>query len=255
MTVLQNLQIRQSQAETALVEAGLIAGGTAVTTPTSYDYLGKGADEGSVFGYTTTDKISFWGVDPVNQPDSITATLTSITLTATAADVYSEAIGLLVTGDSTCFGFGSWNEGSTVLHCIHNLHIRMNEIETNLTEVGILATSTAGISVTTSLKLNFLDKGNDDGTVVIATATNKLGFWGTAPADQPAALTTMLTTITCTLTATPDYAIAALVSASTAYKFANFSDGVSFLLAVKNLQTRMDEMEDRLEEIGLIAAN
>lgn len=261
LMVVQNLQIRLGQTEAVLVEAGLIAGGTAVSTPTSYDYLGKGSDDGSILGYTTTDKIGFWGVTPCDQPAALTTVgMTSITLTATAADVYSTAdIAIMVTGDDTAFGFRTHNEGTTVLMVINQLQTRMNEVETNLTEVGILATTTAGISITTSAGLNFLDKGSDDGTIIVATATAKFGFWGTTPVDQPAALTAKLATITCTAAAVPDYAIETLVSGSAAFKFGGAASGylysTNFLLAVKNLQTRMDELEARLEEVGLIAAN
>lgn len=71
---------------------------------------------------------------------------------------------------------------------------------------------------------------------------------------QGAALTAQLTTITHTEPGTPDYAIQDLINTS-AYGFVTKDEGNSVLKVIKNLQTRVAELEARLEALGLIAAN
>lgn len=94
-----------------------------------------------------------------------------------------------------------------------------------------------------------------DGAQVGATATDKVGFWGATPVVQPAALTAQLTTITIADAAgTPDYAIQAVTNTN-AYGFAAAQEAISFLYVVKNLQTRLAEVEARLEAAGIVAAN
>ena len=72
---------------------------------------------------------------------------------------------------------------------------------------------------------------------------------------QGAALTAQLTTLTpADAEGTPDYAIAAITS-TTPFGFASAQEAITVLYVVKNLQTRLAEVEARLEAIGLIAAN
>jgi hypothetical protein len=76
-----------------------------------------------------------------------------------------------------------------------------------------------------------------------------------ANGTQGAALTAQLTTITpADAEGTPDYAIAALTS-STPFGFASAQEGITVLYVIKNLQTRLAEVEARLEAAGLVAAN
>lgn len=87
------------------------------------------------------------------------------------------------------------------------------------------------------------------------SSTDLVGFWGKAPVDQPAALTAQLTTLTpADAEGTPDYAIAAITN-STAYGFASAQEAITVLYVIKNLQTRLAEVEARLEECGIVAAN
>lgn len=69
---------------------------------------------------------------------------------------------------------------------------------------------------------------------------------------QGAALTAQLTTITHTAPGTPDYAIQDLTT-TTPYGFVSKDEGNSVLAVVKNLQTRVSELESRLQALGLIA--
>ena len=71
-------------------------------------------------------------------------------------------------------------------------------------------------------------------------------------AAKGAALTAQLTTITSTAPGTPDYAIQDLINTS-AYGFVTKDEGNSVLSVIANLQTRVSELESRLQALGLIA--
>lgn len=94
-----------------------------------------------------------------------------------------------------------------------------------------------------------------DGLAVGQSSTDLVGFWGATPVDQPASLTAQLSTITMADTAgTPDYTIQAITTTSPA-GFADIQELISFCYVVRNLQVRLAEVEARLEEAGIIAAN
>jgi hypothetical protein len=89
----------------------------------------------------------------------------------------------------------------------------------------------------------------------IGTGTNQLiGFYNATPVDQPAALTAQLTSITHTAPGSPDYALQDLVQ-NTGFGFATADEGNTLLSVVLNLQVRCAQVEARLEELGLVAAN
>lgn len=67
-----------------------------------------------------------------------------------------------------------------------------------------------------------------------------------------AALTAQLTTITSTAPGTPDYAIQDLTS-TTPFGFASKDEGNTVLSVIANLQTRVAQLESRLQALGLIA--
>lgn len=92
-----------------------------------------------------------------------------------------------------------------------------------------------------------------DGFAVGQSSTDLVGFWGATPAVRAAALTTQLTTITpADAAGTPDYAIAAITSSSP-FGFSNAAEGITLLYVIKNLQTRMSELESRLQTLGILA--
>ena len=66
-----------------------------------------------------------------------------------------------------------------------------------------------------------------------------------------AALTAQLTTITSTAPVTPDYAIQDLTQ-TTPFGFVTKDEGNSVLSVIANLQTRVSELEARLQALGLI---
>lgn len=95
-----------------------------------------------------------------------------------------------------------------------------------------------------------------DGNVALGNATTDLiGFHGATAVDQGAALTAQLTSITIADAAgTPDYALSALTTTSP-YGLATLAEAVSLLYVIQNLQVRLAEVEQRLEEKGFVAAN
>lgn len=67
-----------------------------------------------------------------------------------------------------------------------------------------------------------------------------------------AALTTGLTTVTHSEPSTPDYAIQDLTT-TTPYGFVTADEGQTVLKVIANLQARVNELEDRLQAINLVA--
>jgi hypothetical protein len=88
----------------------------------------------------------------------------------------------------------------------------------------------------------------------IGTATNQLvGFYGTTPVAQPTALTAQDTTITFTAPGTADYAIQDLTSTGSPFGFVTADEGQTVLQVIANLQTRVSELETKLQSLGLLA--
>lgn len=109
------------------------------------------------------------------------------------------------------------------------------------------------LTTTTSNEVN--TPTSPDGYQVGAATTALVGFWGKAPVDQPSSLTAQLTTITMADTAgTPDYSFAAVTTTS-AGGASSAQEFISLLYVVRNLQVRLAEVESRLEECGIVAAN
>jgi hypothetical protein len=95
--------------------------------------------------------------------------------------------------------------------------------------------------------------------VKIGTSTSQLlGFWNATPVNQPDALTAGLTTVTFTAPGTADYAIQDFVDVqgdgSKGFSFKNKDEANTVLKVVANLQTKVEEIESRMEELGLISA-
>jgi hypothetical protein len=86
---------------------------------------------------------------------------------------------------------------------------------------------------------------------VIGAAGGTVGFFGTTPVAEGAALTAQLTTISSTAPVTPDYAIQDLVNTS-AFGFVTKDEGNTVLSVIKNLQDRVGQLESRLQAYGLL---
>jgi hypothetical protein len=82
-------------------------------------------------------------------------------------------------------------------------------------------------------------------------AAAMLGFFGVAAVVRPTALTATLTSITHTAPGTPDYAIQNLTNV-TPYGFATQDEGNTVLSVILNLQVRVNELETKLNALGLI---
>jgi hypothetical protein len=108
-------------------------------------------------------------------------------------------------------------------------------------------------TATDSLETNSPKSGG--GITIGQSSSDLVAFHGATPCDQGAALTAALTTITpADAEGTPDYAIAAVTNTSP-YGLASAQEFITLLHVVKNLQVRLAEVEARLEEKGLVAAN
>jgi hypothetical protein len=90
------------------------------------------------------------------------------------------------------------------------------------------------------------------GTKIGTSTTQKLGFYNATPIVQPLEITDELTTITHSGPGTPNYAIQDLITVS-GYGFATKDEGNTVLSVVANLQARVNELETRLVNLGLIA--
>jgi len=95
--------------------------------------------------------------------------------------------------------------------------------------------------------------GTADGTQTLGIQVlgNKIGFYAVTPVVRPTALTTQLTTVTCTAPGTPDYAIADLTT-TLPYGFVSADEGQSVLKVIANLQIRVAELETKLTALGLL---
>jgi hypothetical protein len=87
---------------------------------------------------------------------------------------------------------------------------------------------------------------------------NLIGFYGTTPVAQAAAMTAQDTSITHAAPGTPDFALQALVDSgvASAWGFATQDEGHTLLQVVLNLQTRVAELEAALDAttgVGLVA--
>lgn len=102
----------------------------------------------------------------------------------------------------------------------------------------------------------YTKQGGDEMVVASGGAINiEAGGKILVDGTQGAALTAQLTTITIADAAgTPDYALSALTTTAP-YGLATAAEAITLLYVIKNLQTRMAEMEARMEAAGLVIAN
>jgi hypothetical protein len=86
---------------------------------------------------------------------------------------------------------------------------------------------------------------------VIGAAGGTVGFFGTTPVAEGAALTTQLTAITSTAPSTADFAIQDLTQ-TTPFGFVTKNEGNTVLSVIANLQTRVAQLESRFQAYGLL---
>jgi hypothetical protein len=97
--------------------------------------IATGTTTGTKIGTSTSQKIGFFNATPVVQQAELTDELTTITHTSPGTPDY--AIQDLI--QPAGFGFVTKDEGNTVLSVIRNLQIRVNELETRLATLGLIA--------------------------------------------------------------------------------------------------------------------
>ncbi len=92
--------------------------------------------------------------------------------------------------------------------------------------------------------------GTGTGTKFGTSTSDKMALWNKTPIVRPTALTTALTTVTCSAPGTPDYAIANLTAGS--FGFTTLDEGLTVIKVIANLQTRVNELETRLSNFGFL---
>ena len=97
--------------------------------------------------------------------------------------------------------------------------------------------------------------GTDDAITykVIEVEANTLGFFSTVPVAKQAAMTTQLQTITHSAPGTTDYAIADPTQTSP-WGFTSSDEVLTLLSVIANLQTRVQELENKLVAYGLLGS-
>lgn len=90
------------------------------------------------------------------------------------------------------------------------------------------------------------------GTKIGTATSQKLGFYNATPVIQPTAMSANAGTITFVDENTPDYALSSLTTTSPA-GFATLDEAQGFVEAVAAMQTRIDELETKLQALGLLA--
>jgi hypothetical protein len=89
-----------------------------------------------------------------------------------------------------------------------------------------------------------------DGAIV-GKSGGTAGFFGKTPVTKGAALTAASTTITAKLPVLPDYVIADLTQTDP-FGFVSANEGQTVLNVITNLQTRVNQLEARLQAYGLL---
>ena len=170
----------------------------------SYDYLDKGSDAGTILGQSSSKLISFYGIQPVDQPSALTAAVS--TLTYTTATTFTTTMFMSSTSTISGAGFKTTAEWGGVHTAVKNAQIRIAEIEARLAEVGIIAGGTVVTSATSSTATHYdvvgkSDSGGD-GVILGQYTSSLVGVYGITPCDQPAACSAGLVTLVMTVTST-----------------------------------------------------
>jgi hypothetical protein len=99
---------------------------------------------------------------------------------------------------------------------------------------------------TTNATRTFEVRDNSGNTIIEANDGQEFALYGATPVTQGAALTASLTSLTQAGTFTPDYAIQAMTNTSP-YGFATLDEAETVLSVILNMQTKIDELENRLD--------
>lgn len=116
----------------------------------------------------------------------------------------------------------------------------------------------SGAAVDFRVESDDYDAINVDGTnnelELMKNAAGKIAFFGATPVVKQTEITDELTTVTHTAPGTPDYALQDLVDsgAGSAFGFATKDEGNSALAVIANLQARVNDLETKLVNLGLL---
>ena len=102
-----------------------------------------------------------------------------------------------------------------------------------------------------SVGSRWLDTTNDISYTCL-DASGSSAVWRRSTITQQTAATTATTTLTYTVTGTPDYAVATVTN-STPFGFTTLDEAEAVLNTIKNLQTRVGELVTKLQDNGIIA--
>lgn len=226
-----------------------------------YDYIDAKNKDGTILGQSTSKLVSFYGIQPVDQPASLTAAVSTITY-VTASTVQLTCNCTIVSTISS-FAISTSSGAGGLVGAVKNVQIRIGELEDVLQEVGIIIGGTA-ITTTTALPFDFIGAGGGgEGMILGCSATTKIGFWGVTPCDQPTAITTctatayatLITTVTLASATAVDATISLMVSGNTGYGIgtAGTSNELASLFSkVASLQIRLSSLETNLTEVGIL---
>jgi hypothetical protein len=196
------------------------------------------------------------GNQPVLLLDQADVSEEAIKVSYDGADVDMILMNLDVTGGPQ---FG-WDESEDAFYHTHDL-VAWRESSTQTRVAGALAwewTTATDATRAAVGKLYAEDYGAS--REVIAWGANgtaaTLGFYGVTPVVRQAALTASLTTISYTAPGTADYAMQDFIDVSgdgsQGFAFADHDEANTLLEVVANLQTRVDELETKLQAYGLL---
>lgn len=119
---------------------------------------------------------------------------------------------------------------------------------------GFYETGSHKLYIATSSTTTPLIYGEFDNALIEFSAT-KMGFFDASAIVKPPALTATKTQITHTGPTTPDYAIATPIDSdvASAWGFSTRDEFETIMSVVQNLQVRVDELEAKLQGLGLLA--
>lgn len=135
--------IADNSINNALMQAGSFAKITGIGTQTidldiTDQDIVTGTTTGTIFGKTSAQKIGFHGTTPVIQQTSLTTAETSVTFVDENTPDFALA-SLKLHSDDTGAGFADLNEAQGFVEMCVNMQVRIGELETKLTALGLIA--------------------------------------------------------------------------------------------------------------------
>lgn len=223
------------------------------TTVKGIDLIGWNRPSGT----TTATVGTFTGYDTNNMFTSGGMTVTTATAFRVGNPVSGNTIGTFIGLDVT-----------TLTRATTNIGVRIARPTTGTTNYALQLSDTGGTAdggitygTDTTLYRSAVSTLKTDGKLHVGGeleldgALNhdgaNVGFFGTAPATQQTELTDELTPLTSSAPGTPDYAIQDLVNAG-GYGFVTLDEALTVLSVVKNINTRVNELETKLVAYGLL---